>query len=262
MVSKAKIKMVRSLGRKKYRDQLGLFLVEGEKMVGELLSETPAAGYRLKEIIALRSWIEKQDIRGKIPASGITEADEDSLSRLSQQVSPQPVMALVEMPARPTGPEQMTGDLILGLESVRDPGNLGSIIRTADWFGIRHIICSEDSVDLYNPKVVQATMGALFRVNILYAVLPEIIRHPAFGSRTIFGTFLSGENIYRSNLAGDAMILFGNEARGLSAGLASMTGRKITIPSYDSGERTGPESLNLAASVAVVCSEFRRQAQK
>jgi TrmH family RNA methyltransferase len=259
MISQSKIKLVRSLAQKKYRDQYRMFLVEGEKMVGEILSTAPGGRYRLLEIIATGSWIEQHGHPDLKKEMEVTEAGEKQIAQMSNLVSPQPVLALIAMPE--AEPEAASGadDLILGFESVRDPGNLGTVIRTADWFGVKHIYCSEDSVDLFNPKVVQSTMGAIFRVNVHYSELGSLIDIEFLNSRKIFGTFLNGESLYETDPGQAPFVLFGNESRGLSQALASRVHKRISIPSYTKETGQGSESLNLAASAAIVCSEFRRR---
>jgi len=154
--------------------------------------------------------------------------------------------------------EELTAGVILGFEAVRDPGNLGTIIRTADWFGIRHILCSTDSVDQYNPKVVQATMGAMARVEVHYVDLELLLGEPSMKNKPVYGTFLGGENIYETALEENPLILFGNESQGLSSRFDPFIRTRLAIPPF-AGKQAGSESLNLASSVAVVCSEVRRR---
>lgn len=256
MISRTKAKLIRSMNRKKIRDREGVFLVEGSKMVRELLQQQEEAPMKVLEILATGDWLSEHD--GLLVRKDIicTRAEEDEIRKLTHMINPQPVMALVRMPEVDPDLSLLAKECILGFESIRDPGNLGTIIRTAEWFGIRHIICSPDSVDAFNPKVVQSSMGAIFRVRVHYLELHTLISDPAFGRKPVYGTFLEGENLYETRLGKDPLILFGNESRGLTAGLAKDVHRKITIPSFAGG--TGSESLNLASSVAVICSELRR----
>lgn len=253
------MKLVRSLAQKKYRDQNRMFMVEGEKMVGEILSTATGSSYRLLEIIATGSWIEQHGHLAGNKGAEVIEAGEKQIARLSNLVSPQPVLALVAIPDAEPEEESVADDLVLGFESVRDPGNLGTVIRTADWFGISHIYCSEDSVDLYNPKVVQSTMGAVFRVKVHFTNLETRIDRQLLTGRKVLGTFLSGESLYECDPGPAPLILFGNESRGLSKALASRIQERIFIPSHPKGPGQGTESLNLAVSAAIVCSEFRRR---
>ena len=267
MISISRLKLIRSLKQKKYRDQHGLYLAEGDKVVTELMGQTgnigPAGtsqdtGHPIEELFATPDWIRSH--RDLVAAVGIrvNEATPRELKKASNMVTPQQVLALVRIPEASLDPSALAGEPVLGFESVRDPGNLGTIIRTADWFGIRHLVCTPDSVDLFNPKVVQATMGAMTRVKVHYLDPLELLDTPALKEKPVCGTFLDGENIYEATLPEHPMILFGNESRGLSSRLGQRVGLRLLIPSF-TGNRTGSESLNLASSVAVVCSEFRRR---
>lgn len=255
MISASKLKLIPSLGYKKYRDRHQLFLAEGEKLVMELLP-----GKQIKELIATPEWIEANLAKpGNVPFE-ITEADQTEINKISFLVSPRPVMALVSMPDNAFDPARLEKGPILAFESIRDPGNLGTIIRTADWFGIRNILCTPDSTDLFNPKVVQSTMGAIARVRVHYLDLQEAFRNPALSDRPLLGTFLEGRSIYESNLDLNSIILFGNESKGISPGFEKLVQEKITIPSFSDGQ--GSESLNVASSAAVICSELKRRKQE
>jgi TrmH family RNA methyltransferase len=259
MISLSKSKLIRSLNRKKYRDQHKLYVAEGGKMVRELLDGMVEGIPAVQEIFATARWIEEHG--SVIPGQGIviTESTEQELGKVSNLVTPQQVLALVRIPDTAIQPESLLSETVLGLESIRDPGNLGTIIRTADWFGIRHIVCTPDSVDLYNPKVVQSTMGAMVRVKVCYWEIEALLKEDYLQDKPVYGTFLSGQNIYETHLQKDPLILFGNESRGLSSRYDPFLTSRISIPSF-SGEHPGSESLNLASSVAVVCSEIRRRA--
>ena len=177
---------------------------------------------------------------------------------MSQLHTPQQVLALVKIPAQELIPAFLAGEPVLGLEAIRDPGNLGTIVRTADWFGIRSILCTPDSVDLYNPKVVQASMGAVARTRVYYTDLETIMQDPALKQKPVYGTFLDGENIYETSIEAAPLILFGNESTGLSRHYDAYLKGRLSIPSF-AGKDGGPESLNLASSVAVLCSELKRR---
>ena len=234
MITAARIKLLRSLSVKKFRDSTGLFLVEGEKMVSEALS----SGFEVEEVLRR------------------AEVGEDVMRRISSFDSPPPVAAVVRK--RPSCNDATPpGGLCVALDAVRDPGNMGTIIRTCDWFGVSALYVSPDCADIYNPKVVASSMGAIFRVNVVEAGLADVCR--AFNGRglPVFGTFLDGEPIYEApSLPSEALIIMGNEARGISAGLQSATDfRRLTIPSF--GGRS--ESLNVAVATAITLSEFRRR---
>lgn len=232
-ITNADIKLLRQLSDKKYRSSLGLFTVEGEKMVEEAV----ASGFRLRRLF-------RRD-----------EIGEDMMKRISLQTSPSPVLAIVEQPSAP--PETDYSKLCLGLDSVRDPGNLGTILRLADWFGVDTVFCSPDCVELYNPKVVQATMGAIFRKKVIYSPLTEVC--DAFLARglKVYGTFLDGESIYGAALGSTGLLVLGNEADGISDGIRAKVSASLTIPSFAEGP--GAESLNVAVAAAVALSEFRRR---
>jgi len=231
VISKNEMKQIRSLSQKKFRDETGLFVVEGEKLVDE----------------ALRSDFEVVKLFRE------EEIGSEAMSRITLLSSPSPALAIVRK--RQAKPE-MSG-LVLALDSLRDPGNVGTIMRIADWFGIRTILASHDTVDIYNPKVVQATMGAIFRVNVKYCDLPAELSAAATGGMQVFGTFLEGENIYRTQLPGSGIIVMGSESFGISPAVAKCVTKKLNIPSF-AGDGPTSESLNVAIATAITVSEFRR----
>jgi len=285
LVSASQIKLVRSLRQNKYRDIHNLFVAEGDKIVLELLKnqETEATGsgnipgvLSVRQLFATGKWLEthRNELEGgSIP---LTKASTSEIRKLSSLVTPQQVIALVNKPAPSKDPEELAGimsqageqapagektpagEILPVFESVRDPGNLGTIIRTADWFGICHIVCSPDSVDVFNPKVVQSTMGAIARVRVHYLEILDLLGKPFLKERPKYGTFLDGESIYKTRLDPQPVILFGNESRGITGSYESCMDKKIAIPSY-SAVGGGSESLNLASAVAIVCSEIRRR---
>ncbi len=258
MISTSKSKLIRSLHQKKFRDQHRLFLLEGEKMVKELSTGDPARRFHIQEIFATQEWINSNASLLQGTQAELTEASQAEIKKVSKLVSPQAVVALVSIPETPFKVEALLNTPVLAFESIRDPGNLGTIIRTADWFGVRHIVCSPDSTDLYNSKVVQSTMGAITRVQVHYQEMEALLKSKAMQAKTVFGTFMEGKNIYKTSLEPDPLILFGNESHGLSPGLNSYIQQRITIPSFSPLD-SGSESLNVASSVAVVCSELRRR---
>jgi TrmH family RNA methyltransferase len=250
MISKNKIKFIHSLAKKKEREETGLFIAEGEKLISELLK----ANYAVETIFSTQEPI---TIRKEF-INEFTLLSIDEMKRISQLKNPSPILAVVKQPSLTPLTTPLPSDLILVLDTIQDPGNLGTIIRLASWFGIRTIICSTDCVDCYNPKVVQATMGAIAHVDIYYTHLPDFLWMASAENRTIYGTFLEGENIYSCQLESNGIIVFGNEGMGISNDVKKQISKKIVIPTFNStGENV--ESLNVSVAAAVVCSEFRRR---
>ena len=257
MISSSKSKLIRSLRHKKYRDQHRLFLVEGEKMVSELLKAGSENPYAIRELLATPEWMQGHHSLLRKKETEITEASPTEIKKVSNLKTPQSVIALVSIPPVSFRSESLLNTPVLAFESIRDPGNLGTIIRTADWFGISQIICTPDSTDLFNPKVVQSTMGAIARVQVHYMALEALLQSREMEVKTVSGTFMEGKSIYETSLGPDPLILFGNESHGLSRSITPLIQRRITIPSFSpSGQ--GSESLNVASAVAVVCSQIRR----
>jgi len=258
MISSSKSKLIRSLQQKKFRDQHCLFVVEGEKMVRELLSGDHEKRFQIRELFTTQDWIERHRVMLEQSMIEATEASQTEIKKVSKLVTPQPVIALVSIPDSRFNVKDLLNTPVLAFESIRDPGNLGTIIRTADWFGIRQIVCTPDSTDLFNPKVVQSTMGAFTRVQVHYLDLEALLAYEEMKGKTVFGTFMEGENIYKTALGQDPLILFGNESHGLSESITAFIQRRISIPSF-SQKGQGSESLNVASAVAVVCSELKRR---
>lgn len=231
-ISNAEIKLVRALREKKFRDEYGQFVVEGEKMVQEALKSN---------FKVLKVWRKE-------------EIGEDAMKRISSLTTPPPVLALVRKP-EPEGLVLEKG-LYLALDSVRDPGNLGTIIRIADWFGISTLFASPDSVEPWNPKVIQASMGSIFRVRFAYADIPELCRHFKDAGMNVYGTFLDGRDIYSQALEKNGLIVMGNESNGISSATEAEVNARLFIPSYGN---SGAESLNVAVATAVTLAEFRRR---
>lgn len=241
-MTKAEIQLVRSLGDKKGRSESGLFIAEGEKLVRELLSS---------ELRVSKVW----HTGGVFPGVDAEQIAPKEMGRISQLKTPSNCLALVEIPRPGFDPEALGGKLVLALDEVQNPGNMGTIIRLADWFGIGDIICSDGSADCFNPKVVQATMGAITRVRVHYGDLGAMI---AATGMPVYGTFLEGGNIYDSRLSQEGIVVLGNEGKGISPAIGQLVTHKLFIPPYPAG-REGSESLNVALAAAIVCSEFRRR---
>ena len=237
-ISKNELSRVRALSQKKFRDETGLFVVEGEKMVSEALS----SGFEVVSVYR------RDDI------------GEEAMGRLSQLSSPSPVLAVVRQPA--PVPFNASRGLFLALDGIRDPGNLGTILRVADWFGIDGVVASPDTVELYNPKVVQATMGAIFRVPFHRQEIPAFCREVLASGGHVYGTFLDGENLYSKSLdygsSAPSVIVIGNESNGISRETAACVSDRLFIPPYPSDD-PGSESLNAAIATAITVAEFRRR---
>lgn len=257
MISNSQSKLIRSLRQKKYRDQLRLYMVEGEKMVMELVRGKSGGDHRIKQLYATDQWIDQNEQWMRNQKFKVFEASTDDLKKVSNLITPQPVIALVSIPDHRYSMETLLNTPVLAFEAIRDPGNLGTIIRTADWFGIDHLICSPDSTDAFNPKVVQATMGAITRVNVYYLDIELLLSNAGMKEKMVYGTFLEGGNIYEISMDKNPLILFGNESHGLSDRYDRYIHKKISIPTFSQTGK-GSESLNVASSVAVVCSELKR----
>lgn len=236
-ISNNQIKLVKSLQQKKFRDEYGLFAVEGEKMVAEAL----------RSGLAVEHVFRREDV------------GDDVMARISAQSSPSPVLAVVRKPA--SNDFRPRRGLYLALDSIRDPGNLGTIMRIADWFGVTGIFASGDTVDLFNPKTVQATMGAIFRVPVRYTDIPDVCREAVGWGGRVYGTFLDGDNMYSADIERrmdlPVIIVIGNESNGISPEVASAVTDRLFIPPYPADD-PGSESLNAAVATAIVVNEFRR----
>ena len=248
MITKAEIQIVRALADKRNRDELGLFVAEGEKLIEELRGSS----LRVRRIYALEGVFQGKDVEVVTPKE---------MERLSMLKSANNSLAVVEQPRYTFDPAILNSNLVLALDDVQNPGNLGTIIRLADWFGISDIVCSPSSADCFNPKVVQATMGAILRVRVHYLDLPSLLHSAKAQGVPVYGTFLDGRNIYDCDLQQRGLIVMGNEGRGISAECASAITDKLFIPPYPA-DCSGSESLNVAIATAVTCAEFRRRAKK
>jgi TrmH family RNA methyltransferase len=253
LLSKNKIKQLRSLHLKKFRRSEGLFVAEGQKLVFDLLE----SDMKVHEIFCTPEFIAAVEGKG-FPPKNIHASQPADLKKISQLKSSPDIIAAVHIPAHSLSWEELAGDLCLALDGVQDPGNLGTIIRLADWFGIRNILCSGDTVDLYNPKTVQATMGAIARIRVHYGDLPGYLQHAGEMDIPVYGTFLEGENLYSAPLSPNGIIVMGNEGKGISGRVEPLIQHKIHIPNYPADRMTS-ESLNVAMATSITCSEFRRR---
>lgn len=244
MITRADIQLVRSLADKRARTETGLFVAEGAKLVGEIA----ASSLRVRHIYSSREFAH--------PA--FEPASTKELERLSLLKTPSDTVAVVEIPHHRFNLAEAERGLVLAMDEVQNPGNMGTIIRLADWFGISDIICTPNSADCFNPKVVQATMGAILRVRVHYLDLAATLSEARKRGIEVYGTFLEGENIYRSTLKQSGIIVMGNEGRGVSKEIAATVSHKLLIPPYPV-DRHGSESLNVAIATSIVCSEFRRR---
>ncbi|MDR2914325.1 MAG: RNA methyltransferase [Tannerella sp.] len=249
MLSKAKIKEIRALEMKKIRDEQNLFVAEGNKLVADMLH-----AFECEWLIAHTSWMATQ---GDIPAKELILAEENDIRKVSFLKTPQDVLAVFKKPQYLLEEANPVSQLIIALDSIQDPGNLGTIIRLAGWFGIKHIVCSPDTADAFSPKTVQATMGALAHVNIHYTNLDEYIEKNK--TSPVYGTFLDGENIYKKKLSRNGIIIMGNEGKGIRPEIETLISERLYIPPYPPGQTT-TESLNVATATAIICAEFRRVA--
>lgn len=246
MISKNQIKFIRSLELKKNRKRESLFVAEGPKVIEELLKlKTPHT------IIATKEWIDKNP---KI--SNVIEVSERDLESASLLKTPQQVLALFAIETTVHDLNIDNNKLYLALDGIQDPGNLGTIIRIADWFGIDTIYCSNETVDVYNPKVIQATMGSIARVKVIYTDLYNLISNLS-DEMPVYGTFLDGSDIYKNELTPNGIIVMGNEGKGITKELKSLITNKLLIPSFNIGDTA--ESLNVAIATAITCSEFKRR---
>lgn len=249
MLSKNKIKYIKSFDHKKIRKEEHAFLAEGHKIVEELCRTFPC-----KLLIATANWLENNPHK---KADEVIEVTQEELAKASLLKAPQQVLAVFEQKHTPFTIETLKHSLCLALDDIQDPGNLGTIIRVADWFGIRHILCSHGTADAYNPKTVQATMGALARVQVHYTDLAQLVKQ-AREISPVYGTFLDGNNLYTERLSDNGLIIMGNEGNGIHSELEALVSHKLLIPNYPVGTTTS-ESLNVAMATGIICAEFRRR---
>lgn len=243
MVEKSKAKYIQSLSQKKLRDEEGVFVAEGPKIINELLAEPTI---QLKELFATKEWLNTNDH----PSAGVvTEVDGLMLDRLSFLTTPNQVLGLFRKPAH--GRFAPQGQVSLLLQTVQDPGNMGSIIRCADWFGVNQVVCSRDCVDAFSPKTVQSTMGSIARVKVFYDDLAAVIN--AHRQVNVYAAALDGKSIREMSVVEEAMIVIGNESKGISHEILDLCNRRITIPG-----KGGAESLNAAVATGIILSHLVR----
>lgn len=240
MVSKNQIKLITSLQQKKYRKQHKLFFAEGIKVIQELLN----SNFELYHLFTVEA------VFDSLPENKMTFISESELKKISALTTPNTCLALFCIPDEKPVEEK---GLVLALDDIRDPGNLGTILRLSDWFGITHVVCTNETVDIYNPKVVQATMGSITRVNVVYTDLEAFLEKTEL---PVFGTFMDGVNLYEQQLPENGIIVMGNEANGVSASIEKYTTQRLAIPRFGNLQLT--ESLNVATATAIILSEFKR----
>lgn len=240
MVSKNQIKLITSLQQKKYRSIEKLFFAEGVKVIQELVQ----SNFELEHLFTTQNDFDE------ISASRKTIISDSDLKKLSALTTPNTCLALFKIPK---SKKMLQKGLIVALDAIRDPGNLGTIIRLCDWFGVENLVCSSTTVDVYNPKVVQATMGSIARVNVNYVDLNEFIKMTKL---PVFGTFMDGATIYKEKLPKEGIVILGNEANGISKEIEAKCLNRLSIPRF--GDRMQTESLNVATAAAIILSEFRR----
>jgi TrmH family RNA methyltransferase len=246
-LSKNKLKYIRSLKEKKYRSEYGTFVAEGNKMVSDLLPYM-----KCQLLVTTSDFLKTIDVNN---IEEVVEVNDAQLAQASFLQHPQQVLAVFYQP-KAIEDVNIRNELVLALDGIQDPGNMGTIVRLADWYGIRHIFCSQDTADIYNPKVVQATMGALARVKIHYIDLAAFLT--ANKHLPIYGTLLDGDNMYEQEITANGIIVMGNEGNGIRPEIEKLITKKLYIPNYPLGNPTS-ESLNVAIATAIICAEFRRR---
>ena len=249
MITRARIKWIKSLEMRKFRLLHNAFVAEGPKLVGELLPySTPLY------VAATQEWLTENSHL----LSDLTEVDvvnQEELERVSLLRTPQSVLAVMPISEKKLDLATLQSQLVIALDGVQDPGNLGTILRIADWFGVHQILCSEGTADVYNPKCVQSCMGALARVEVHYCNLPDVLTGVQM---PVYGTFLDGTDIYGEALSAHGIIVMGNEGNGISKEVAKLVSHRLYIPNFPKGSFT-TESLNVAIATGIVCAEFRRR---
>ncbi|HUS87668.1 MAG TPA: RNA methyltransferase [Bacteroidales bacterium] len=254
MISTGKIKLIRSLHQKKQREKLGLFIIEGDKLVREFLTSNA----QVVCVVAKPEWLASLPEKNLENRVELIEVESGDLKKVSRLTSPQNALALVRIPEHTYDTGSLKSELSIALESVQDPGNLGTIIRIAAWYGIKNLFCSDDCVDIFNSKVIQSSMGAVLHVKTHYTDLADLLTMLRKSETAVYSASLNGESVYTTDLERGGIIIFGNESRGITTELKKFVNKELTIPSF--GEPgAGIDSLNVAMSAAIICSEFRRR---
>lgn len=252
MISKNKIKLIKSLARKKFRQKEQLFLAEGDKIVLEVLN----SDFRITELFATEKFLAANK-KSVMRAETCTEVTSEEIKKASLLKQPQNCLAICKLPPAAELPDRIAG-FSLFLDGIQDPGNLGTIIRICDWFGVEYLFCSPDTADIYSPKVIQASMASFCRVKSFYSEFSCISSLADSSEIPVYGTFLEGNNIFEESLPGKALIVLGNEGRGIRTTVAEKVANKLSIPSF-SRNNSGAESLNVAVAAGIISSEFRRK---
>ena len=253
MISKNTIKLVHSLSQKKYRKKENLFLVEGDKNVTDVLRSK----IKVVHLLATKTFLDEQK-KPATKAVKITEVDEKEIKKASLLPTPQNCIALCEIPVQKKIPLKLEKNISLYLDGIQDPGNLGTILRISDWFGVEYVFCSPDTADIYNPKVVQASMGSICRVNIVYTPFENISNLLRVSDAQITGAFLDGKDIYKEALPEKIILVVGNEGNGIREEVEAFIEKKIMIPHF-ADTKDKAESLNVAVATGIICAEFRRR---
>lgn len=253
MIGKSTTKRIKSLALKKYRQKENLFLVEGDKNVLEVLQ----SNFIVNQLFATGSFLVEHSPHIK-QAKQITKVEIDEIKKVSLLKNPQNSLAICTLPEKKLLPEKLDESLSLYLDGIQDPGNLGTLIRICDWFGINQLFCSPDTADLFNPKVIQASMGSFCRVNVWYSPFQTILKIARYSNTLVFGTFLNGKNVYTEKLPPKALLVIGNEGNGIRESVKKEIQHKITIPRF-AQNNSGAESLNAAVATGIICAEFKRQ---
>ena len=251
MLSKQVTKIVQNLEKKKFREKYNLYKVEGDKLVQELL----LSDMKIDTLVASPSWIANN--QQHVKSYNVIEVNEIEMGRVSNFKSLPEVIALSEIPVKGYNPDEIENSLSVILNGIQDPGNIGTILRVCDWFGIRNIFCDHDCANIFNPKSVQASMGAIFRVNVFYLDLVNFIPRFVGQDFPCYGTFLRGENIYKQQLRTKGFIVMGNEGNGITPEIEQFVSHKITIPSF-AHSLYSTESLNVGVATGIILSEFKR----
>lgn len=255
MLSLKEKKQLNLLKQKKYRQKYGFFIAEGDKIVKDFIQ----SDWEVHDLFVVKDWAANIQNKYLQENTRIHIINREELKKISSLKTPHHILAVIKLPEKDIHFTPDSAKLVLMLDEIKDPGNLGTIIRTANWFGITDIICSPDSVDAFNPKVVQSSMSALIHVKVWYQDLKTLLDKYRKEGLPVYGTFLSGENIFEVPLSSNGVIVMGNESRGITAELEPCINRRITIPAFLPSEKGTIESLNVASATGIVCAEFRRR---